>query len=109
MNEEKVYLWVNLIDLSEMGTIGKGDSSFGSPLNFFIMKRFGDELLPGSYFNPKMIDETYVIIECTPQRAEAIKGGLSVQGPRKIGREIRTKVTAKLPGKTWHYAAPPKW
>lgn len=105
MNEEKVYLWVNLIDLSDVGTVGP----FGSPLNFMIRKDMGDELLPGSYFNPKMIDETYVIIECTSQRAEAIKGGLSVQGPRKIGREIRTKVTAKLPGKTWHYAAPPKW
>lgn len=105
MNEEKVYLWVNLIDLSDVGPL----ASFGSPLNFFILKDKGDQLLDGSYFNPKVIDETYVIVECTKDRAEAIKGGLSVVGPRKIGREIRTKVTAKLPGNTWHYVAPPKW
>ncbi len=96
----KEYLWVNLCDLTEVGTVGP----FGSPLNFMILKDRGDCLLPGSYFNPKgKMDESYVVVEATAERCGAIAGGLSVIGPHKIGRKIRTRRTVRLPGKAWEY------
>ena len=100
--KDKKYLWVHLGDLLDVGTVGP----FGSPLNFMILKDRGDYLLPGSYFKHKgEMDEAYLIVEASAERCEAIEGGLSVIGPRKIGRAIRTKRTVKLPGKGWQYVS----
>ena len=100
--KDKKYLWVHLGDLHEVGTVGP----FGSPLQFMILSDRGDCLLPGAYLKLRgAVDEAYLIVEASAERCEAIEGGLSVIGPRKIGRAIRTKRTVKLPGKGWEYVS----
>lgn len=98
-DDSKVYLWINFADLTGLGTIGP----FGSPLNFMIRKELGDCLLPGVYVKRKLdkLDEQFVVIECTPDRALAIKPAIELLGKRKIGRVIRTRQTTGLPNKAW--------
>lgn len=90
---DKVYLWVNLPDLSVIGTIGP----FGSPLNMMVQSDLGDELLPGGAYDHNSVDHNYVLVHCAPERAEAIQGGLEVIGKTKLRRKLRTRITAKLP------------
>ena len=93
-----MYLWVNLMDLHSVGTIGP----FGSPLNLMIKQDLGDELLPGAYYQPKgNLDDNYVVVAATEDRAKAIGDALEMIGKRKIGRKIRMRTTVNPPGKTW--------
>jgi len=94
-----MHLWINLTDLYELGTIG----SFGSPLNLMICKDLGDALLPGAYYSDKRLDDMFVVVSSSPERCEAIKDAMELIGEKKIGRKIRTKETAKPPGKTWRH------
>lgn len=92
-----MYLWVNVADLDYMGNLGP----LGSPLNLMIRHDLGDTLLPGAVFSPKRVDDIFVIVECTQERAEAIQGALEVMAKAKIRRKIRTNITAKPPNSTW--------
>lgn len=94
------YLWVNLSDLSMLGKIG----AFGSPLNLMIRSDLGDELLAGAVLHPNRLDDTFVIVQATPERCEAIQGGIELAGERKLGRKIRTRITKNMPRKPWRWA-----
>lgn len=99
LEERKLYLWVNLMDLSTLGTIGP----FGSPLNLMIRKELGDELLPGCYYHPQRLDDNFVVVETKPDRARALVDCLEMIGKRKINRKVRTRITVRLPGKPWQW------
>lgn len=95
--QEKQYLWVNVCDLDLMGRVG----TMGSPLMFMVRPDLGDVLLPDAVYNDKKIDDMFCIIEATPDRIEAIQGGLSILGKHKINRNIRTRVSVKPPNNSW--------
>lgn len=104
MEGKQAYLWVNMCDLDGMGTIG----GFGSPLMLMVNRSLGDNLLPGAYMQDgarAMLDQVYVVIETTPQRAEALQGALGVISKRKINRPCRCRTTANLPGKGWRWTS----
>lgn len=92
-----MYLWVNVADLDTMGTIGP----LGSPLNLMVRQDLGDTLLPGGVFNRGRIDEIFVIVECTQERATAIKECLEVMSKVKIKRALRTRITENPPNGKW--------
>jgi hypothetical protein len=95
-----MYLLVNLCDLDYVKM-----PVFGNALNLMILPEQGDKLLPGALMNTDRVDEMYVVVESTKERAEAIAGGLEVVGKRKMGRAVRTMTRAKLPtGQKWHWA-----
>lgn len=94
-----MYLWVNLADLDVLGSVG----CLGSPLVFMICEDRGDRLLPGAYAQRERLDEVYVLVECTPERCDAIKGGMELVSSRKIGRRIRMRETENLPRDNWKY------
>jgi len=97
-----VYLWVNLCDLQAIGLIG----GVFSPLKMMVQESLGDRLLDGVFWSVKQaMDNIFVVVECTEQRAEDMQGGLEVIGQRKLGRKIRTKTTKRPPGKTWRHVA----
>lgn len=97
--ESKVYLWVNMIDLTELGTIG----SFDSPLNLMIRPELSDELLEGVYVKRDLdrLDEQFIVIECTPDRATAIKDAIELLGTRKMKRRVRCRTTQGAPVDAW--------
>jgi len=102
------YLWVNLCDLHKVGTIGP----LGSPRTFMLCKNLGDELLEGAYYSPRSLDDNFVVVSSSPERCEDIRAAIELIGEKKIGRKVRTRLTAKPPGKTWRYAsgdANPSW
>jgi hypothetical protein len=76
---------------------------FGSPLNLMIKPKLGDELLAGAVLHPNRLDDTFVIVQATPKRCEAIKGGIELVGERKIGRKTRTRITKNMPRKPWRW------
>jgi hypothetical protein len=95
-----MHLWINLMDLDSVGRVG----AFGSPLNLMIRKDLGDELLPGAYYKPSgNLDDNYVVVKTTDDRAEAIGGALELIGKKKIGRKIRMRTTVNPPGKAWRW------
>ena len=93
-----MYLWLNLSDIFELGTIG----SLGSPLNLLLQE---GELLPGHWSKQGGgVDEVYLVVECTTyDRVVALKDALEVIGKRKLGRNVRTRVTVRKPGKHWRH------
>lgn len=95
-----MYLWVNMTDLLRVGTIG----AFGSVLNMMVRSELGDELLDGAVYKPgHAMDDVFIIVKCTEERAEAIAGGLEVIGERKLHRKVRTHTTQNPPGGAWQW------
>jgi hypothetical protein len=94
------FLLVNLCDLDYLRM-----PVFGNALTLMIREDLGDRLLPGAWIRESgKVDEMYVIVEATAERAEAIAGGLEVIGKRKMGRRVRTETRAKVPtGKGWRH------
>ena len=94
-----MYLWVNLADLSSIGTIGP----LGSPLKMMILPEKGDELLSVSVFDHNRVDDIFVLVSCTLERATAISEAMELIAQRKLGRKIRLRTSEKMPetGKKW--------
>ena len=93
----KVILWVNVPDLQTIGTIG----AFGSPINLMVHPDLGDERLDWGVSHPTRLDEMFMLIRCTKERAKAITGGLEVVGKRKMKHAVRTRITQGEPVKGW--------
>lgn len=93
-----MYLWLNLSDIFELGTIGP----LGSLLNLMLRE---SELLPGHWSKiGGNVDEVYIVIECaTYDRVVILKDALEVIGKRKLGRNVRTRVTVRKPGRHWKH------
>jgi len=93
-----MFLWLNLSDVSELGTIGP----FGSPINLLLRE---GELLSGHWSKQGGgVDEVYLVVECiTNDRVAVLKDALEVIGKRKLGRDVRTRVTTHEPGKQWRH------
>lgn len=93
-----MFLWLNLSDIFELGTI----DPFGSPLNLLLRE---GELLPGHWSKQGGgVDEAYLVVECVDHsRVAALKDALEVIGKRKLGRKVRTRVTEREPGKQWRH------
>ena len=97
---QQQFLLINLCDLSHLGTLGP----LGSPLNLMLRPDLGDELLPGAYYRGDGLDENFVVVRTTPERAQALRDGLNVIGQRKLGCKVRTMVRQRLPsGDGWRY------
>jgi len=97
----KVILWVNVPDLQTIGTLGV----FGSPINLMVHPDLGDEWLDWGVSHPTRLDEMFMLLRCTKERAEAIQGGLEVIGKRKMKRAVRTKITQREPTRDWKRCA----
>ncbi len=98
MNNERVYLMINLCDLHQLGAIG----SLGSPLKMFINRELGDTLVNQAVYDRKQLDQNFVLVHCKPERADAIKNGLAVISKKKLGRAVRTRIRKTYPsGKKW--------
>ena len=95
-----VYLWLNLTDLDELGTIGP----LGSPLMLMVNQQFGDNLLGAVLKANGALDDTWAVVECTTERAAAIRDGIEVVAQRKLSRPMRTKITKRPPGPGWRWA-----
>ena len=93
----KVILWVNIPDLQALGTLGP----FGSVLNLMIQPDLGDERLDFAVRKPDALDNMFILIRCTQERASAITGALGVVGKRKMKRPVRTRTTQGEPIKGW--------
>lgn len=93
-----MFLWLNLSDIFELGTI----DPLGSPLNLLLRE---GELLPGHWSKRGGdVDEVYLVVECpTYDRIVILKDALEVIGKRKLGRKVRTRVTVRKPGKVWRH------
>ena len=99
MNED-VLLAINLCDLSGLGTLGP----LGSPLNLMLREDLGDELLPGAWQPANgVLDGGIVLVRTTPERAEALQGGLEVIGKAKIRRPVRCTVRQQMPDAHWTF------
>ena len=81
------YLWVNLCDLTELGTI----PGFGSPLDLMLQEE--DTLLPGYRIVGGKVDDTYILVQTTPDRAQGLQDALGVIGRQKIGRAVRCRIS----------------
>ena len=79
-DKNKRYLWINLADLADLGTI----QPLGSPLNLMIQSQVGDKLLPGAYYSKKCVDDIFVIVVSSPTRCDAIRAALDVIATRKL-------------------------
>ena len=99
-DSKRVFLWVNLGDLSEIGSVG----GIGL-LHFLVRAESGDVLLPGVAMHEKQTDEAYFLIECTDARATIITDALGVIALRKIKRQVRTRTTVNPPDKSWRILA----
>ena len=97
MNDDKrVFLWVNLGDLSVIGNVG----GIGL-LHFLVRAEDGDVLRSGIAMHKENLDEAYVLIECTESRATIITDAIDVISLHKMKRQARTRTTANPPGKSW--------
>ena len=98
MNDDKrVFLWINLGDLSEIGNVGP----FGL-LNFLVRAESGDILRPGvAMHEGGRIDDVYMLVECTESRATIITDALNLIASRKIKHHIRLRTTVNPPDKSW--------
>ena len=95
---QQQLLLINLCDLSDLGTLGP----LGSPLNLIL--RPEDELLPGAYYRRSVLDQNFVVVRTSPERARLLSEGLNVIGRRKMGRKVRTSMRKRLPhGDGWAY------
>jgi hypothetical protein len=95
-----MYLLVNILDLDQLGKIGP----LGSPLNLMIQEHLGDRMLPGGVYKKSKIDDCFLIVECTEDRATAIEDALHVIGKHKMKRKVRTLQRKNVPnGKDWHH------
>jgi len=88
-----VYLWVNLCDLHKVGTLGP----FGSPLNLMIRPDLGDKLLDNTVYHKNKLDDMFVLVQCLPDRADALQDAIELIGNKKIGRKVRTRITKTMP------------
>lgn len=92
------YLWINITDLDGMGTLGP----LGSPVTFCIRPELGDRLLEGAYYKPQSnIDDAYLVVETSQERASAIDDVLQLFGVKKLRRKVRTKQTISQPDANW--------
>ena len=97
MNDDKrVFLWVNLGDLSVIGNVGGTGL-----LHFLVRAEAGDVLRSGIAMHKDNLDEAYVLIECTESRATIITDALDIIALRKMKRHARTKTTVNPPNATW--------
>jgi len=98
MNDSKrVFLWINLGDLSEIGNVG----GIGL-LHFLVRAEDGDVLRPGvAMHDSGRIDDVYVLVECAESRAAIITDALNLIASRKIKHHIRLKTTVNPPDKSW--------
>ena len=92
MPTDNNFLWINLLDLDSLGHI----PGFGTPLNLMLRPDLGDNLLDGAFCQKKLdrMDEVFLVVGCTEDRATAIKDCLEMLGKRKIKRVVRTRITA---------------
>lgn len=99
MPADNKFLWINLLDLDSLGHIPE----FGTPLNLMIRPDLGDDLLEGAFCQKKLdlMDEVFVVVGCTEDRAIAIKDCLEMLGKKRIRRVVRTRITANLPNEAW--------
>lgn len=95
--EDKVYLWVNILDIDTLGNIGL----MGSPFFLLINADLGDNLLPGAVFHPNKLDDSFLIIETSQERANAISEVLIMMGKHKMKRKVRTRITVNPPNDSW--------
>ncbi len=95
------HLWINAIDLMLPALHGP----FGTMLNLFVNEELGDQRLPGAVYNPKSaVDQLFIVVECqNDARPEAIRDALELIGKEKIGRKIRTRITAGHPTSPWKW------
>lgn len=102
MTIDKMYLWVNLSDITEVGII----YPLGSPLFVMVRPSLGDKLLTYlAYKSGGAVDRIYFVIRCTEERALAIRDGIELIGRHKLGRKVRTRLTKREPGKSWERRA----
>lgn len=96
------HLWVNLTDLMYPAM---RVPMAGSVLSLLINSELGDRRLDGGYLRKKntgRIDDIFVVIQCIDDaRPQAIKAALESIGKEKIGRKVRTRITANPPGGAW--------
>ncbi|MBU1747879.1 MAG: hypothetical protein KKA73_09325, partial [Chloroflexi bacterium] len=93
----------------EVGRLGGG---LGSPLMLMLRPDLGDQFYPDLVVShPGQIDEMYVLVETTPERAAALQGGVEFMGERKLKRKVRTRITKGQPGVPWRVngATPAGW
>jgi len=92
------FLWVSIADLLSVGLIG----GMFSPIDMMTLPQKGDRRLDYAVIGPKGDDE-YILLECTDERATAIKDVLGIMGKRKSPqrRPIRTRITQDEPGPSW--------
>ena len=75
-----------------------------SPLMLMIQEQQGDRLLDGAYWSSThSMDDVFVVIECTDQRAQNIQKALESIGNQKMKRKIRTRTTKNPPGESWQH------
>ena len=94
------YLLVNICDLDSVGKLG----GLGSPFLLAVQESLGDKILREAVFNTDRVDEAYIIIETSPERAQALADFAELIGVKKIGRKVRTIIRHSVPsGAKWHY------
>jgi hypothetical protein len=92
------YLWVNLCDIQSCGVI----PNLGSPLMWMVQSRLGDRLLNYVAMSSHgAADDEYLVVECSEDRALAMKDAMELIGVRKMKRKIRTRITAGEPTDAW--------
>lgn len=89
------YVWVNVCDLSSCEPVLGG---LCVPLLVFD----GCDKLGGYLKTGGNVDECYLVYKVDDEsRAQAMPDCFEMMGKRKIGRKIRTRLTANPPGKEW--------
>ena len=99
MSKDRVFLWVNLSDLSALGIVG----GTTSPLTWMLMD--GDELLPEAYMRRGgNFDDAWVIVETNREgRAGVLEDALKAIATAKKRGRLRIRITARRPGASWKW------
>lgn len=92
-----MYLWINLADLTLVGTLG----DIGSPIALMFQE---GELIPGTVSHPKSVDEVYIVLKVTDERAKILQDAIILVGEKKIKRNIRMRATKRPPTKVWRWS-----
>jgi hypothetical protein len=105
----RVYLWVSLPDVCDLSVYSPIPDTL-NPLDLMVLRELGDDLLPGAYIKREIVlledfaEAAYFVIECSSDRAAAIKGGMEAIGKRKLGYPARTRTTERPPnGDAWEH------
>jgi len=96
--ENEEYLWLNLSDLSEMGSVG----NLCNPIYFMVCPDLGDENV-GTYAHADKLDEVYIVLKSSAERCKAIREAMELIGEKKIGRKVRTRTTKNSPRANWRW------